>query len=558
MKTYINKLSFLLLVLIFGACDKEDSLTVMSPEPEFTLEAPGISNVFLNYGLEDNPAFTLVWKDNLSGGSSYAIEMSTDAEFTTPIALGNSETTSFTITVGDFNTAIKNAGVTTFKDIAIYLRVASESLKTNPIQLVVTAYPINAPVLTNPIEGASYTLMSSTQDATALTANWTDAVLTSTLGVAVTYSLEIAEEGTSFATPISVKDVTNSDNISLTHKEFNNAVLTANLVPDVTKNIDLRIKATMTNTAGDVLERISDVVSISVTAFGIVAPDTLFMVGSHNGWNNADASQQFEHDGNGVFTRVQQFDANSEFKLLPNSGSWEGDWGEDPANAGKIIQEGEQNIKVAEAGSYLITIDYNTLSYKLTNVSTLFAVGSHNNWNNADSSQEFYTSGNGVFTKVMTFDAGAEFKLLPNSGSWDGDWGEDPANSGGIVQEGESNIKVADAGTYVVTVDYTSLSYSLKEAPTALFLVGSPNSWDNSTAPAFTKMAEGLFELSTTLSDSDEFKFLPVQGSWDNDWGESQKHPGMLVRDNEKNVKSPGNGTYTITVDFNKGTVTVL
>jgi len=558
MKTYINKLSFLLILLVFSACEQEDHLTIISPEPVFTLEAPGISNVFLNYGLADNPAFTIVWKDNLSGGTNYDVEMSTDIEFTTPVAVGNTATSSFSMTVSEFNTAIKNAGVNTFKDIAIYLRVKSGSHTSNPILLLVTAYPTSPPVITDPIAGASFTLLVSAQDDTAMTVNWTDGVLESTLGVTVNYSIEIAEDATSFAAPIAIKNSDNVDNLSVTHKEFNNAVLSANLVPDVTKNIDMRVKATMTNTAGDVLERISDVISISVTAFGIDVPDNLFMVGSHNNWNNADASQQFKHDGNGVFTKVQVFAANSEFKLLPTSGSWDGDWGEDKTNPGKIVQDDEQNIKITDAGSYLVTIDYNTLSYTLTNVTTLFAVGSHNSWNNADASQELYTSGNGVFTKVMTFDAGAEFKFLPNSGSWDGDTGEDAANPGSIINDGESNITVADAGTYVVTVDFTTLTFNLKEVPTDLFLVGSPNSWNNATAPAFTKISEGLFELSIALSDSDEFKFLPVQGSWDNDWGESKAHAGMLVRDDENNVKSPGNGTYTITVDFNKGTVTVL
>jgi len=558
MKTYINKLSFLLILLVFSACEQEDNLTIISPEPEFTLEAPGISNVFLNYGLADNPAFTIVWKDNLSGGTNYDVEMSTDIEFTTPVAVGTTATSSFSMTVSEFNTAIKNAGVSTFKDIAIYLRIRSGSYTSNPILLLVTAYPTSPPVITDPIVGDSYTLLATAQDDTAMTVNWTDGVLESTLDVAVNYSIEIAEEGTSFAAPIAIKNSTNVNNLSVTHKEFNNAVLSANLVPDVTKNIDMRVKATMTNTAGDVLERISEVISISVTAFGIDVPDTLFMVGSHNNWNNADASQQFKHDGNGVFTKVQVFGANSEFKLLPTSGSWDGDWGEDKTNPGKIVQDDEQNIEITDAGSYLVTIDYNTLSYTLTNVTTLFAVGSHNSWNNADASQELYTSGNGVFTKVMTFDAGAEFKFLPNSGSWDGDTGEDAANPGSIINDGESNISVADAGTYVVTVDFTTSTFNLKELPTSLFLVGSPNSWNNATAPAFTKISEGLFELTIALSDSDEFKFLPVQGSWDNDWGESKAHEGMLVRDDENNVKSPGNGTYTITVDFNKGTVTVL
>jgi len=504
MKTYINKLSFLLLslLLVFSSCETEDNLTIITPEPSFTLEAPGISSVFLNYGLTDNPAFTIVWKDDLSGSGSYDVEMSTDIEFTTPIALGNSTTNSFSMTVGELNTTIKNAGATSFKDIAIYLRIKSGAFTSNNIQLLVTAYPINPPVITDPTAGSSYTLLASKQGEPAITVNWTDAVLESTLGVDVTYSLEIAEDGTSFSAPVSVKNEKNVASLGLNHKEFNNAVLSINLVPDVTENIDLRVKSTMTNASGDVLERVSEVISISVTAFGIDVPNNLFMVGSHNNWNNADATQQFRNHGDGVFSKVQVFGANSEFKLLPTSGSWDGDWGEDKNNAGKLVQEDEQNIEITDAGSYLVTIDYNTLSFSLTNVTSLFAVGSHNGWNNTDATQELYTSGNGVFTKVMTFDAGAEFKFLPNSGSWDGDTGEDAANPGSIINDGEANITVADAGTYVVTVDFTTLTFNLKELPTNLFLVGSPNSWNNATAPAFTKLSEGIFELSITVSNS--------------------------------------------------------
>lgn len=289
----------------------------------------------------------------------------------------------------------------------------------------------------------------------------------------------------------------------------------------------------------------------------VIIPDNLFMVGSHNGWNNADATQQFNNDGNGIFTKVQAFDAGAEFKLLPTSGSWDGDWGESKTAPGTIVQDDENNIKVENAGTYLVQIDFNTLTYKLYNITSLFMVGSHNSWNNADATQEFYTSGNGIFTRVQTFDAGAEFKLLPTSGSWDGDWGVSKTTAGTIVQDGEDNIKVENAGTYMVTVNFNNFTYNLTEIPNALYLVGSPNGWNNATAPAFTKLSEGKFEISQALTSSDEFKFLPQQGAWDNDWGKSKVYDGMLVRENEDNVKSPGDGTYTITVDFNKGMYTV-
>ena len=299
-----------------------------------------------------------------------------------------------------------------------------------------------------------------------------------------------------------------------------------------------------------------DFPTLSVTVEEFTAPENLYMVGSINGWNNGTAIP-FYNDGNGVFSLTYDFDANAEFKFLPTLGAWDGDWGEDPANAGGLIQDGEQNLKITDAGKYVVIVNYNTLKITVSAINNLFMVGSHNGWNNGDATQQFNTTGNGVFVRVQTFDAGAEFKLIPTSGSWDGDWAENPESAGKLVQEGESNIPVATAGTFMINIDFNTLSFTLTEIPDNLYLVGSPNGWNNGTAPAFTKLSEGVFEITQTLVASDEFKFLPIQGSWDNDWGESSTYSNMLVREGESNVKAPGDGTYTITVDFNKGTVIV-
>ncbi len=287
------------------------------------------------------------------------------------------------------------------------------------------------------------------------------------------------------------------------------------------------------------------------------APDNLFMVGSINGWNPASAIP-FYNDGNGVFSLTYDFDANSEFKFLQTLGTYDGDWGEDPSNAGGLIQDGEQNVQIADAGKYVIIVDFNNLTIKTAAINNLYSVGSHNGWNPGDATQEFNTTGNGVFVRVQTFDAGAEFKLLPESGTYDGDWGENPDAPGKIVQDGENNIPVGSAGTYMININFNTLSFTLTEIPNNLFLVGSPVAWNPGNAIPFTKLSEGVFELSQALVTSDEFKFLPTLGTYDNDWGENPTYTGMLIREGEQNVKSPGSGTYTITVDYNKGTVTVL
>ena len=71
MKLYLKKLSFvfLALTLLFGACDDDESITITSPEAAFVLQQPGISNIFLNFGLPTNPALNVTWKDDLTGSS---------------------------------------------------------------------------------------------------------------------------------------------------------------------------------------------------------------------------------------------------------------------------------------------------------------------------------------------------------------------------------------------------------------------------------------------------------------------------------------------------------
>ena len=557
MNTYIKKLSylFLSLTLFLSACDANESLTITSPEAEFVLKTPGISNIFLNFALPDNPAFTITWNDDINTGATYNVEMSLDADFTSPISLGATDQKNFSMSVATFNQELSDANIKSFEETAVYLRLNTGAAISNTIIFQVSKFVVTPPSITSPANGFSTILSDVNPDDIALTLTWEDPEITINSTIEITYNVEMDLAGNNFANATLIgSSIENTFEIS--HDNLNDLVIAAGGKADVATDFDFRLNA-VAKTAGGDLERTSELVVLSLTAFKGAIPDNLFMVGAHNGWNNADPTQQFLNDGNGVFTKVQMFSANDEFKMLPNTGSWDGDYGEDPNNVGKIVQEGENNIKITEAGFYLVTVDFNTLSFKLTKIDTLFMVGAHNGWNNADPTQQFLNNGNGVFTKMQTFSDGDEFKMIHTSGSWDGDWGESKTSTGSIIQDDENNIKVATAGTYMITVDFNTLTFTVLEVPTNLYLVGSPNGWDNTTAPAFTKLSEGVFEISLALTATDEFKLLPVQGSWDNDWGESGTYAGMLVRDNENNIKSPGDGTYKVTVDYTKGTITV-
>ena len=270
MNLYIKKISFLLLsfAFIFTACETEESLTITTPEAKFVLNTPGISTVFLNFALPDNPAFTISWNDEVTGSSSYNVEMATDEAFTTPVTLGTTDKSNFSMSVADFNNAIANTGVSTFKDIAIYMRVSAGSQISNNILLLVTTYPVNEQVVNSVSDGDAFVLSLDNNDAIAITVEWDDPILDSSLGVDVEYFLEAATAGTNFAMPIEMGSVTNQNSISLTNAQLNAAAIQSGIPVDSTGDLDIRVRSVITDSAsGSVLERIGDTITISVTTY---------------------------------------------------------------------------------------------------------------------------------------------------------------------------------------------------------------------------------------------------------------------------------------------------
>ena len=321
MKIYLKKLSYLILslTLLLGACEVEESLTITTPDPEFTLDTPGISSVFLNFSLPDNPAFTISWKDEISSGSDYTVEMATDSEFTTPITLGNTTNSNFSMTVQDFNQAITDAGVTSFRDVAIYMRVKTATNTTNSILFLVTTYPVNAPTITGVQDGDSFVLSLANNDAVALTMGWDDPILNSTLNVDVEYIVEADLPANNFSNAVEVIKVTNSNSISLTNSQLNSAAISAGIPVDSTGDLALRVRAKITDTnTNSVLERISTEVKISVTTYLTVLDlsTTWGVVGSAaNNWGATPDLPFWKTDTDGVLVAyVNLIDGEIKFR----------------------------------------------------------------------------------------------------------------------------------------------------------------------------------------------------------------------------------------------------
>tara|TARA_R110002096_G_C14621912_1_gene724201 strand:- start:431 stop:2137 length:1707 start_codon:yes stop_codon:yes gene_type:complete len=557
MNLYIKKISFFLLsfAFIFTACETEESLTITSPDPAFVLNTPGISTVFLNFALPENPAFTISWNDEVNGSGSYNVEMSTDEAFTAPVSLGTTDNSNFSMTVTDFNNAIANAGVSTFRDIAIYMRVSNGSQITNSILLLVTTYPVNAPEINNVNNGDAFALSLDNNDVTAITVEWDDPILDSSLNQDVDYVLEAATAGTDFAMPLEAGNVTNQNSIALTNAQLNAFAIQSGIPVDTTGDLDIRVKSTITDSAsGSVLERISEPVTISVTTYltvldlstewGIVGSSTI------NQWNGPDLPF-FETGVDGVLTAYVNLTVG-EIKFRENN-SWDApnkNYGDDGADG--TIEEGGSNISIAEAGSYKITIDFNNSTYTIVKFSLGIVGDAYNNWGATPDFMLEYDQYSDVFRGIVTLLDGS-MKFRENN-SWDApdkNYGDDGAD--GTLEEGGANI-IVTAGIYIATVNMNDGTYTLDPIDSIWGLVGGAyNDWGATPDAQFTRDWSRPFDDVWILNDvtliDGEYKFR-ANNSWDApniNYGDSNSD-GVLEEGGGNLVTTAG--TYSFVLDF--------
>lgn len=180
----------------------------------------------------------------------------------------------------------------------------------------------------------------------------------------------------------------------------------------------------------------------SITLVRMPYPDDLFMVGSIVGWDN-NAAKKMKKLSAGVFEIYYQFGATDEFKFLPQLGSWNGDWGRDGANAGKIIQDGEQNLTVPSAGFYRVVVDFTTMSYTVTKTDWgIIGSATPTGWD-SDTNMTFVSGYTWAVDITLTT---GEFKFRAND-----DWGINfglGASAGTLQFNSSSNFPSPGAGNY--------------------------------------------------------------------------------------------------------------
>ena len=569
MKIYLKKISLIMLsmVLFFSACDTEESFEITKPEAAFVLKTPGITSIFLNFALPENPAFTLNWDDEVTGASSYDIEMSTDAEFTSPMNLGNTNKKSFTMSVVDFNNKLKEVGITSFENTAVYFRIKAGSINSNSILMQVATYAVQAPEITSPDNTFSIVLSDVDPEALAATITWDDPEIGANSTETVKYDVQIATAGTDFATINSLGTTESTLTLDTNHSSLNELVLAMGGTPNEVANYDIRIKATVETGSGDLI-RTSEFITIAITPYETVLPPILYVVGA----GAVDAGWSWDSP---VELRLQGKVYSGNIKLTPNNGgnfrffTVKDDWssgqnytyydvrGYTFDNDLTDANDGDNNfLFTGTEGEYSLVIDTEnetiTLGPPITSVfqiSTWGIVGSgYNNWG-AFADAPFYTTNqSNVFAAYVALKDG-EIKFRENN-DWANNFGDTGAD--GTLDAGGDNISVT-AGYYKIVLNFNTNTYTIEEFSWGV--VGSAwNNWGSGGPDAkfHYDYTTDTFKLGVKLQ-AGEMKFRK-NNAWTENLGDTGAD-GTLEAGGDNIVTTAG--YYAITLDLNNNTYTI-
>ena len=222
-------------------------------------------------------------------------------------------------------------------------------------------------VITEPAQGTTIVLNpAESQTNPALTVNWTS----SDYGTPteVTYSVELAQSGTSFAEPFLAASTTNRY-VSWNIGELNNFAVSSGLTPFLEGALDIRVTSTV-GTNGSLLQ-VSEIVSIFVTPFTTDLPK-ISVPGNHQGWDPASAptlaSSAF---GEADYEGYAWLDGEFKFTAPNDLGnfSWDLNWGDDGTYTGKLKENAGDNCKASTVGYYFVKADTDKLTYSIASVS---------------------------------------------------------------------------------------------------------------------------------------------------------------------------------------------
>lgn len=319
--------------------------------------------------------------------------------------------------------------------------------------------------------------------------------------------------------------------------ELNSILTGLGLAAGTASDVDVKVQSTL----GPKTTLVSAVKTFKATPYldRLDLSSNWGVVGSAaaNGWDGPDMPF-YKTDKAGVFAAYVTL-KDGEIKFRQDN-KWDVNYGDKGAD-GTAEKDGD-NIKV-KAGTYRITFDTNTFKYTIeTYQPGLVGDATPNGWNGPDTPL-VYDPTTDTWKAVVVL-AAKEMKIRLNN-----DWAVNFGDNGGdkTLEAGGDNIKIAQAGTYLVTVDFKNAKYAI-EAIKPWGVVGdaTPTGWNGPDVKFIPTGIDKVFVVDRITLKDGEIKFR-LNDDWGTNYGD--KGADGILEANGDNIKVKA-GTYGITLDL--------
>ncbi len=280
------------------------------------------------------------------------------------------------------------------------------------------------------------------------------------------FTIQFDLKANNFSSPVNLITVTHDTTASITVGDFNKALLTAGLSPDVAVDIQFRIMTWVNDLVNPVY---STVAEAKITPYATTFPP-IYMTGeATGGWNwNLYTYKELRSSAPNVYTTIGYFIQDKAFRFFKQT-----DWGPTSWNypyfTGTVSTlfvnalDGDSNFKfVGTTGYYQVTVNMNTKSVDMVAMpdQVLFATGAAlGGWDWSTNYIQLTWLSNGIYRATTDFVV-ESFRFFGQK-----DWGPISYNypwfAGGTVSalfenanDGDKNFKfIGTPGSYTVTVN---------------------------------------------------------------------------------------------------------
>ncbi|MBF9254570.1 SusE domain-containing protein [Pontibacter sp. 172403-2] len=320
-----------------------------------------------------------------------------------------------------------------------------------------TVTPTGIPELT--VSTTSPALSSETAADDAVTFSWTPLDLTWSVPEysydAAKYTLQLAPAGTDFAAPEEVA-LGSSTEKTYTVADFNKLLLKMELPTGAPASLDVRLQ---TSIGPNVEPTYSNVVTVTATPY-VDIPDypSLYVPGQYQGWAPDVAPKISSPKDDGIYEGYVFMNVADGFKFTSKP-NWDGpNYGD--GGTGKLSTDGGAgNLTVKEPGYYLLKANTKDLTWSATKTTWGVIGDATGSWDN--DKDLTYDETTKVWSATLPLSVG-EIKFRAND-AWDLNYGDekDDKPADGVLEFNGDNIKVEEAGNYLITLDLSHPGYYL-------------------------------------------------------------------------------------------------